>query len=59
LKEQSIGWGIFTRLLVMVGGNLIMGSYGSIGFRGSYANIFRNFVRIWGFCFSKELLLGF
>jgi hypothetical protein len=53
LKEQSIGWGIFTRLLVMVDGSLIMGSYGSIGFWGSYAEIF------WGFCFWKKLLLGF
>jgi hypothetical protein len=47
------------RLLVMVDGNLIMGSYGSIGFWGSYVNIFLRFVRIWGFCFWKELLLGF
>jgi hypothetical protein len=47
LKEQFIGWGIFTILLVMVDGSLIMGSYGSIGFWGSYAEIF------WGFCFWK------
>jgi hypothetical protein len=52
LKEQSIGI-VLSRLLVMVHGSLIMGSYGSIGFWGSYAEIF------WGFCFWKKLLLGF
>jgi len=50
LKEQSIGWGIFTRLLVMVDGSLIMGSYGSIGFRGLG---FRALGFFWGFYFWK------